>query len=66
MILRMVSLPKYINSPDAPFFHKSEILFGLSLAKKEITTKDAVIIVEGQMDVIMLHQAGVSNAVGIS
>lgn len=58
--------PKYLNSPASRIFNKSEILYGLHLAKSEITKKDFVIVVEGQMDTVALHQAGYRNAVGIS
>ncbi|EKE29046.1 MAG: hypothetical protein ACD_2C00242G0003 [uncultured bacterium (gcode 4)] len=60
------SLPKYLNSPATKIFDKSSILYGLSLAKSEITKKWYVIIVEWQMDVIALHQAGFTNTVAIS
>ncbi|MCK9272110.1 DNA primase [Candidatus Gracilibacteria bacterium] len=60
------SLPKYLNSPATKIFNKSSILFGLDLAKGEISKKGYVIIVEGQMDVISLHQAGFTNTVAIS
>ncbi|HEX9023536.1 MAG TPA: DNA primase, partial [Geobacteraceae bacterium] len=57
------SLPKYINSPESPIYHKSEILFGADLAKQAMREQDAVIIVEGYFDHLALHQAGVRNAV---
>lgn len=60
------SLPKYLNSPTTKIFDKSSILFGLHLAKNEISKKWFVIIVEWQMDVISLHQAGITNTVAIS
>ncbi|MDD2486976.1 MAG: DNA primase [Candidatus Gracilibacteria bacterium] len=60
------SLPKYLNSPATKIFDKSSILFGLNLAKTEIGKKDFVIIVEGQMDTVSLHQAGFDNTVAIS
>ncbi len=60
------SLPKYLNSPASKIFDKSSILFWLNLAKQEISKKDFVIIVEWQMDVISLHQAGFLNTVAIS
>jgi DNA primase len=56
------SLPKYLNSSDSPVFNKSSVLFGLNLAKKERPLKN-IIIVEGYMDVITLHQYGFKNAV---
>ena len=56
------SLPKYLNSPDSPTFNKSNNLFGLHLAAK-VRPLEYLIIVEGYMDVISLHQFGFSQAV---
>jgi len=53
--------PKYINSADTPVYKKSRLLFALNFAKSE--AKDRVILCEGNVDVIMLHQAGFTNAV---
>ncbi len=58
--------PKYLNSPETSLFNKSEILFGLDKAKKDIRLKDYSILVEGQMDLVMLHQVGVTNTVASS
>ena len=58
--------PKYLNSPETLLFNKSEILFGLDKAKKDIRLKDYSILVEGQMDLIMLHQVGITNTVASS
>ncbi len=58
--------PKYLNSPETALFNKSEILFGLDKAKKDIRLKDYSILVEGQMDLIMLHQVGITNTVASS
>jgi DNA primase len=58
--------PKYLNSPETELFNKSEILFGLDKAKKDIKLKDYSILVEGQMDLVMLHQAGLTNTVASS
>lgn len=55
--------PKYINTPQTPIFDKSQLLFGLNLAKAEIRNKKAVILVEGEMDMIMSYQAGFKNIV---
>ena len=52
---------KYINSPDTPIFDKSRNLYGIHLAKK--SKSDELILVEGYMDVISLHQAGFQQAV---
>lgn len=57
---------KYVNSPQTIIFDKSKILFGLSQAKIAIKSKNRVIIVEGQMDVIMSHKAGVQEVVAVS
>ncbi len=59
-------IPKYLNSPETPLFHKSELLYGLHLAKQSIQQEGRVVLVEGQMDTISSHQAGVKNVVGIS
>ncbi len=58
--------PKYLNSPETELFNKSEILFGLDKAKKDIRLKDYSILVEGQMDLVMLHQVGIVNTVASS
>jgi len=58
--------PKYLNSPQTPIFNKSRCLYGLNLAKDAIRKNDRVIVVEGQMDVISSHLAGVSEVVASS
>lgn len=60
------SLPKYLNSPTTKIYEKSSVLYGLNLAKSEISKKWYVIIVEWQMDTISLHQAGFTNTIAIS
>lgn len=55
--------PKYLNSPETPLFSKSRILYGLNWAGPNIRKEDFVILLEGYMDVIGAHQAGVENAV---
>jgi DNA primase len=55
--------PKYLNSPETPLFDKSRQLYGLSIARKAKLKE--MIIVEGYMDVIGLHQAGFANTVGV-
>ncbi|MBI2599812.1 DNA primase [Candidatus Daviesbacteria bacterium] len=55
--------PKYINTPQTPIFDKSTFLFGINLAKAEIRNKKEVVLVEGEMDVILSHQAGFKNVV---
>jgi DNA primase len=57
---------KYVNSPETPMYHKSSILFGYNFAKQEIAKQKKVLVVEGQMDVVMAHQAGNTNTVAIS
>lgn len=57
---------KYVNSPETEVFHKSRALFGFSQSKEAIRHADACVLVEGQMDLIMSHQAGVTNAVASS
>ncbi len=58
--------PKYLNSPETELFNKSEILYGLHKAKHAIRERDYSILVEGQMDLVMLHQAGFTNTVASS
>jgi DNA primase len=60
------SAPKYLNSPETLIFKKSEVLFGLDKAKKEIHHMGYSILVEGQMDLVMLHQSGFRNTVASS
>jgi DNA primase len=55
--------PKYLNSPQTPLFNKSHVLFGLDIAKGAIRAKGYVVIVEGYMDVLQAHQAGIGNVV---
>ena len=55
--------PKYLNTQNTPLYNKSRMLYGYNFARRAITDSDAVFIVEGYMDVISLHQAGVVNTV---
>lgn len=57
------SLPKYLNSPETPLFNKGHLLYGINKALESIRRLDQVIIVEGYMDVISCHQAGIENVV---
>ena len=57
---------KYVNSPESDIYHKSDVLYGLSLAKKAIMDADLCYLVEGYADVIAMHQAGVENVVSSS
>jgi len=54
---------KYVNSPETAFFNKSRLLYAYHLAKQSLHKKGEIIITEGYLDVIMLHQAGFDNAV---
>ncbi len=56
-------VPKYLNSGESFIFDKGNILYGFNLAKNHIRDLDSVMIVEGNMDVIMLHQFGFKNSV---
>lgn len=55
--------PKYINTPQTLIFDKSTFLFAIHFAKSEIRQQDEAVLVEGEMDVIMSHQAGFKNVV---
>ena len=55
--------PKYLNTSETPIYKKSQILYGLDMAKKEIAKKRQVVIVEGYTDVMAAHLAGVTTAV---
>lgn len=57
------TLPKYLNSPETQIFRKSKTLYGLNIARKNIRNGQ-LILVEGYMDVISLHQHGFKNCVG--
>lgn len=54
---------KYVNSPDSDIYHKAHELYGIYQAKKAIVKNDRVYLVEGQADVISMHQAGIENVV---
>jgi DNA primase len=55
--------PKYLNSPETPLFHKGRELYGLYEARQARTDFKRLLIVEGYMDVVRLHQAGITYAV---
>lgn len=57
---------KYINSPETTLFNKSLVMYGFDKAKQEMRKAGACVIVEGQMDIVMSHQAGVTNVVAVS
>ena len=54
---------KYVNSPQTKFFNKSKLLYGYHIAKEDIYKRNRIIVTEGYLDVIMLHQAGFTTAV---
>lgn len=56
---------KYINSPQSQIFDKSKIFYGYDKAKSEIYRSHSIVICEGYMDCIMLHAAGINNAVAV-
>lgn len=60
------SQAKYVNTPETSVYHKSKILYGLNMAKQEIKSQNSAIIVEGNMDVIASHQAGIKNTIAVS
>jgi DNA primase len=55
--------PKYLNSPETAFFRKGENLFGLDKAAHSIRKEGCFVLVEGYMDVVAMHQAGITNCV---
>lgn len=55
--------PKYLNSPETPLFHKGEELYGFFEARKQANALGRILVVEGYMDVVVLSQHGVENAV---
>ena len=62
-ILDPNDIPKFLNSPQTVLFDKSHLLYGLNFARKPIRAQDQVVIVEGYLDAIILHQAGFDNTV---
>ncbi len=58
--------PKYLNSPETEVFKKSEVLYGLNIASQAIRKLDYAVLVEGQIDLVLSHQAGVANSVASS
>ena len=58
--------PKYVNSPETELFVKSQVLFGYDHAKSGIRTFDFSLVVEGQFDLVLSHQAGYTNTVALS
>ncbi len=58
--------PKYLNSPETPIYHKSNVLYGFSHAKSAIKARKSVVLVEGYMDMIAAYQAGITHVVAVS
>lgn len=58
--------PKYVNTPETLLYNKGKLLYGLHAAKDAIRTKGCAVLVEGQMDLVLSHQAGVEQAVATS
>lgn len=58
--------PKYMNSPETDLYHKSSVLFGYDIARDAIRKTGRVVVVEGNMDVLMSHQAGIYETVAVS
>ncbi len=58
--------PKYLNSPETLLFHKSRILYGFDKAKISMRKLNCAVLVEGQVDLVMSHQAGWGNTVAVS
>ncbi|WP_124641858.1 MULTISPECIES: DNA primase [Amniculibacterium] len=61
-----VKTAKYLNSPETEIYHKSNILYGLHQSKQAISKENLCLLVEGYMDVVSLHQAGIEHAVASS
>ncbi|MFD3455161.1 DNA primase [Streptomyces sp. NPDC058691] len=55
--------PKYLNTPETPIYKKSQVLYGIDLAKKEIARTSRAVVVEGYTDVMACHLAGVTTAI---
>ena len=55
--------PKYLNTPETPLYRKSQVLYGIDLAKKEIAKTSRAVVVEGYTDVMACHLAGVTTAI---
>lgn len=58
-------LAKYINTPESPVYHKSNILYGFNLTKQEVKRQNEAVVVEGELDLISSWQAGIRNTVAI-
>ena len=60
------SQAKYVNTPETEVYHKSKILYGIDKARREIKSKNFVLLVEGNLDVMAASQAGLKNTVAVS
>lgn len=65
-LLKDKKVPKYVNSPESEVYHKSDVLYGMHLAKRAIRDKENCYLVEGYTDVISLHLSGIENVVSSS
>lgn len=61
-----IKTAKYLNSPETGIYHKSDVLYGLNQSKQAISKQNLCLLVEGYMDVIALHQAGIEHVVSSS
>lgn len=61
--LKTGDVAKYVNSPDTPLYDKSRSLYGIFLAKSEIARQDRCYLAEGNVDVVTMHQTGITNVV---
>ena len=57
------TLPKYINSPESPIYRKSDVLFGVNLARQAMREQGGAVVVEGYFDHLALYQAGIRHAI---
>jgi len=57
---------KYVNTPESALYHKGSVLYGLDQAKQAIKQQDLAVLVEGNMDVVSSHQAGIRNVIAAS
>ncbi|MEU9186230.1 DNA primase [Streptomyces sp. NPDC048484] len=55
--------PKYLNTPDTPIYRKSQVLYGIDLAKRDIAKSSRAVVVEGYTDVMACHLAGITTAI---
>jgi DNA primase len=61
-----IKTAKYLNSPETEIYHKSNVLYGLNQSKQSVAKENLCLLVEGYMDVVSLHQAGIENVVASS